>query len=75
MPSGRKKLVTKRIPVSVDYGKMLEDGAVKVDNCRYCWKTTEDNLSVDVMAYHILFQLFQVYQEEGKIPEYISYNV
>jgi hypothetical protein len=75
MPSGRKKLITKRIPVSVDYGKMLEDGSVKVDNCSCCWKITEDDLSVDVMACHILFKMFRIYQEEGKIPEYISYNV
>ena len=75
MPSGRKKLITKRISVSVDYGKMLEDGTVKVENCSCCWHTTETDLAVDVMACHILFYIFLRYQEEGEIPEYISYNV
>lgn len=75
MPSGRKKLITKRIPVSVDYGKMLEDGTVKVENCSCCWHTTENDLAVDVMACYILFYIFRRYQEEGEIPEYISYNV
>lgn len=28
-----------------------------------------------LMALHILFYLFRQYQEEGKMPEYISYNV
>lgn len=75
MPSGHKKLITKRIPVSVDYGKMLEDGTVKVENCSNCWQTTETDLDMDVMACHILFYVFLRYQEEGEIPEYISYNV
>lgn len=74
MPSGRKKLVTKKIPVCVDYEKMLEKGMVKVVNCSCCWETTEDDLAVDVMACHVLFCIFRRYQEEGEIPEYISYN-
>ena len=75
MPSGRKKLINKRIPVSVGYDKMMEDGTVIVENCSCCWHTTEDDLTVDVMACHILFYIFRRYQEEGEIPEYISYNV
>jgi hypothetical protein len=30
---------------------------------------------IDVMALRILFNLFRQYQEEGKMPAYISYNV
>ena len=75
MPSGRKGLITKRILVSVDYDKMSEDGTVKVENCNSCWHTTVNDLVVDVMACHILFHIFWRYQEEGEIPEYISYNV
>jgi hypothetical protein len=54
---------------------MMEDGTVIVENCSCCWHTTEDDLAVDVMACHILFYIFRRYQEEGEIPEYISYNV
>ena len=75
MPSGRKKLVTKRIPVDVHYGEMIEDGRIVVENCSNCWHTTETELKVDVMACHLLFYIFLRYQEEGKIPESLSYNV
>ena len=74
MPSGRKKLIIKRIPVSVDYPKMISDGRSIIENCSNCWQCTPDE-NIDVMALHILFYLFRQYQEEGKMPEYISYNV
>lgn len=74
MPSGRKKLIIKRIPVSVDYPKMISDGRIIIENCSNCWQCTPDE-NIDVMALHILFYLFRQYQEEGKMPEYISYNV
>lgn len=75
MPSGKKKLISKRIPVPVDYEKMLEDGLIKVENCGNCWKVMDDELSVDVMAGQILFYIFRKYQEEGKTPECISINM
>ena len=75
MPSGRTKLVTKRIPISVDYGKMLVDGLIEVENCSNCWQTTDDDLRIDIMALHLLFKLFNQYQEEGCVPDHISYNV
>ena len=75
MPSGRKKVISKRIPISVDYGKMLEEGLIKVENCSNCWQVTEGKMHIDVMVCHILFYVFRKYQEEGKIPEHISYNV
>lgn len=75
MPSGRKKLITKCIPVSVEYDKMIEDELITIENCSNCWYTTNDGKHIDVMALHILFYVFLRYQEEGKIPGYISYNV
>lgn len=75
MPSGRKKLITKCIPVSVEYEKMIEDELITIENCSNCWCTTNDGKHIDVMALHILFYVFLRYQEDGKIPEYISYNV
>ena len=75
MPSGKKKLVTKRIPVHVDYEKMLHDGLIKIENCSNCWRTSEDDLNVDVMACHLLYELFADYQKESKIPKYVSYYV
>ena len=75
LPSGRKKLITKRVPVSVEYGRMLQDGEIVVENCSNCWQTTNDVLCVDVMALHLLFYIFLRYQEEGSIPEKITYDV
>ena len=75
MPSGRKKLIVKRIPVGVEYGKMLEDGRIVVENCSNCWQTTANDLQVDVMACHLLFYIFLRYQEEGKVPESVNYFV
>lgn len=71
MPSGRKRLVTKKIPVSVDFPKMIEDGLIEVQNCSHCWKKMGDK-EIDAMALKVLFKLFYQYQEEEKIPEYIS---
>lgn len=73
-PGGRKKLIVKRIPVKVDYPKMIEDGSVEIENCTKCWQTAGDEKKTDIMALHILFPLFQKYQETGEIPEHIGYD-
>lgn len=75
MPGGGKRLIVKKIPVRVHYDKMLQDGLIKVVNCSNCWRVTEDDLRVDAMACHLLFNIFQQYQEDGEIPEMFSYNV
>ena len=75
MPSDKKKLITKRIPVYVNYTKYIEDGLIVVDNCSNCWNTTDNEKRIDVMALHILFCLFLRYQEQGTMPEYISYHM
>lgn len=58
MPSGKKKVISKRISISIDYGKMLEDGLIKVENCSKCWQVVDDKLQVDVMVLNILFYIF-----------------
>lgn len=75
MPSGRKKRIRKRIAVPVEYEKMIEDGSITVENCSNCWKVSDDEKHVDIMALRILFYVFLRYQEEGKVPDSISYNV
>ncbi len=73
--SGKKKHILKRIPVDVNYGDMLYDGRIVVKNCSNCWMITEDEYMIDKMIFHILFYIFLKYQEEGEIPERISYEV
>ena len=73
MPSGRKKLVIKRIPVPVDYRKMLRSGLIETENCSHCWNRSED-LHIDITIYRILYRIFQQYQEDGQIPERVSFH-
>ncbi len=75
MPNGRKKLMIKRIPVNVNYEKMIAEGSIIIENSLNCWKTTDTEMCIDVMALRLLHKLFGVYQEESKIPECISFHV
>ena len=75
MPSGRKKLVVKRIPVSVDFGQMIEDGLIEVQSCSNCWQLTEDEPHIDIMVCRLLLKLFDQYQEDGIIPEHVGVDV
>lgn len=71
---GKKKQITKRIIVDVDCAQMIEDGRIVIKNCSNCWQCSSET-SIDIMAIHILGKLFRQYQEDGKMPECISYNV
>ncbi len=73
-PGGRKKLVVKRIPVGVDFRKMIKDGLIKVENCGNCWQTVDEVDNADIAAIRVLSEIFQEYQVNGEIPEHISYH-
>ena len=75
MPSGKKKIIVKRVPVQVHFEEMLKDGRIVVDNSSNCWSAFDDYLNVDVMACRLLYYIFQKYQEYGSIPEEINYSV
>ena len=75
LPSGKKRLITKRIPVSVDYIQLLQEEKIKVENCSFGWKKTDDRFEVDIMACYLLSKLFKLYQEEGTIPNEVYYDV
>ena len=75
LPSVRKKLITKRVLVDVDYGNFLIKGKIIVENCSNCWHKIMNELQVDAMACHLLYYIFEQYQIDGKIPEKISYYV
>lgn len=70
-----KSCFTNHNSVSVEYGKMIEDGRITIKNCTNCWHTTDDEKCIDIMALHILAKLFHNYQKDRQIPEHISYNV
>lgn len=75
MPNGRKKLVVKRIPVGVDFRKMIKGGLIEVENCGNCWQTFDEVDNADIAAIRILFKILQEYQVNGEIPEHISYHI
>lgn len=68
-PSGRKRLIEKRIRVPVDYEAYIQDGRVTVQNASACWRTIE---GIDFMALRLLHNLFKEYQEQGGLPERVS---
>ncbi len=71
-PSGRKRLVTKRVTRDVEFGEYLNNGKIKIENCSHTWSFIGINKDTDEMALRLLYHLFQEYQEIGKIPEKLS---
>ena len=72
MPSGRKKLVVKRIRRDVDYGALIKAGKIAVENSRYCWHFIGEEKNIGMMAMHIIFSIYDRYQDEGALPETVS---
>ena len=73
MPSGRKKIITKRIRQDVDYASLLETGKITVQNSRFCWKALSGG--VGMIAIRLISRIFDRYQNEGALPETIGYHV
>ena len=72
-PNGKKKLIVKRIVVDVPYSELYENGKIQIQNCSNCWKTISDDK--DFIAWHLIWKIFRKYQEDGHLPERISYDV
>ncbi len=67
----RKKTITKRVKRDVPFDKLFEQGKVQVKNASGTWRTYFRG--IDIIAMHILFNLFNEYQETGEIPKRIIY--
>lgn len=72
MPSGRKKLIVKRIPKDIDISEMIEQGQLQIENSNNTWKTLQD---FDYIAISLCRLIFREYQLNGSLPEKCSYNV
>ncbi len=72
-PSGRKQLITKRIPREVDFSTLIAAGQISVENSKFCWRTLDNGIGL--IAIHIIFSIFNLYQSEGAIPETVGYHV
>lgn len=73
MPSGRKKLIVKRIARDVDYRNLFDTGMITVENSSFCWRILDNG--VGMVAMKIIFKLFRLYQEEGTLPDRVGYDV
>lgn len=74
MPSGRKKLVVKRIRREVNYRDLFLAKKIIVENSRYCWRFVGVEKDVGMIAINIIFKMFDQYQDDGVLPETISVN-
>ena len=72
-PSGKKKLITKRIKRDVDYSKLFLLRQIRVENSQFCWKILDNE--VGLIAMHLIFEIFNLYQSERILPETVCYNV
>ena len=72
MPSGRKKLIVKRISKDIDISEMIAQGQLRIENSKNTWKMLQ---SIDYIAISLCRIIFHEYQLNGILPEKCSYNV
>ena len=72
-PNGKKKLITKRIRRDVDYSSLISSGQINVENSKFCWRILDNGIGL--IAMHLIFQIFNLYQDEGTISEVVGYHV
>lgn len=72
-PNGKKKQIVKKIVVDVPYSQLYDNEKIQIKNCSNCWKTILDDK--DFIAWHLIRKVFQMYQEEGYLPERVNYDV
>ncbi len=70
MPSGRKKLIVKRVPNDVPYEDYIKSGIVKIKNASNTWRTY---IGVDIIALSIIRHIYYDYQKTDEIPTVISF--
>ena len=72
-PSGRKKMITKRIPRSVDYESLINSKAIQVINSKFCWEIFKNGFGM--IAMFLIYKIYDDYQSLGKVPEIVEINV
>lgn len=72
-PNGKKVVVTKRVPKDFNLSELIVNKDIIIENCSNTWQKTAEGF--DIIALHLLFKLFNQYQDEGKLPEKVSYLV
>jgi hypothetical protein len=72
-PSGKKRIIIKRIPVNVDFGDLFSEKMIAIENCSNCWQKTIEGY--DIIGLKLCFMIFNEYQKIGSLPEGLGYNV
>lgn len=71
MPSGKKKLVAKRIPHFPSVDEHIQNGDIMID--KECKNAFCKGYSFDYIAYRLLVHIFVNYQKKGGLPEKDSF--
>lgn len=74
MPSGKKRLIVKRLRRDVDYRTLLKEGAITIENSKNCWYFVGTEKDIGMIAMKITFNIFNRYQDNGLLPEMVSIN-
>ena len=73
MPSGRKKIVEKRITHTLELSKYLETKKVFVESeCKNAFRRGA-TMPIDYIAYRLILHIFERYQLDGVLPEIESF--
>ncbi|MBR5913496.1 MAG: hypothetical protein IKZ58_03970 [Selenomonadaceae bacterium] len=73
LPNGRRKKFTKKILVDFSVDELLNAGNIEIKNCSHTWKTLPNGL--DFISYKLCRKIFLYYQNNGKLPEKLGWDV
>ncbi|MBQ2700027.1 MAG: hypothetical protein IJF65_02615 [Clostridia bacterium] len=73
LPSGRRRSVTKRVPVPIDWSRILDEKWVTVENSRYC--RHRYSWGADRVAWHLMDSILMEYQKTGTIPDKVWWDI
>ncbi len=66
------EIVQNNVPVVIPYIKLFSEKKILIENCSNCWKEKGGN---DFIAVKLVFEIFNGYQETGKVPKEVHYEV
>lgn len=71
MPSGRKRIIEKRVIQDVPWDDLFNNGKITIKNASGTWNTNPEG--IDTVALDMLFKLFNEYQKTGEIPRHVVF--
>lgn len=71
--SGENEFVDRRIHEDVDIESLIGKGLVVIMNSEHSWYFTEGG--IDRIGIRLCYLLFEIYQDEGCLPDSMTYSV